>query len=120
MILKLSHSMFNERDFVPRQRWMLYGIYGAIAWVFLGVVVLFATLNKTRLFIGETGVEICWMYGSFDRYLFTHLALICLDVGVLLGLYWLARRNNLLVYLIVLAVWLLGDPVLSFFDMSYC
>jgi hypothetical protein len=120
MILKLPDFMFNHSDFTRRQRLMLYAVYGATVWVFLGVVVLFATLNETRLFIGDKGVEICWMYGSFDRYLFTHLALICLDSGVVLGLYWLARHDNLLVYLMVWVAWLFGEPVLSFFDMSYC
>ncbi len=44
-------------------------------------------------FIGDQGVEICWMYGSFHRYLFTNLALTCRDIGVLLGLYWLTQSN---------------------------
>jgi hypothetical protein len=99
---------------------MFYPIYAAAALVGLGAMVLLLTLNATREFIGERGVEYCWMYGSFERYLFTHLTLICVDIAVLLGLYWLAQRNYLLVYLIAWAAWLLGEPLLSFFDMSYC
>ena len=104
----------------PRQRWMLYLIYGSAGLVFLGVVAFFGTLNETRLFIGDHGFAFCWKYGSFDRYLFTGLASICLDIGVLLGLYWLARSNNLLVFVVVWVVWWFGDSVLSFFNMSYC
>src|SRR5260221_10887039 len=116
----LVRHMPCMNNLAPRQRWMLYLIYGSAGLVFLGVVVLFVTLNETRLFIGDHGVEICWMYGSFDRYLFTNLALICLDTGVMVGLYWLARLDNLLVYVMVWVVWWICDSVLSFFDMSYC
>ncbi len=112
--------MSDKNKLSPRQRWMLYPVYAAAVWVFLGAAVLLLTLSQTREFIGDKGVEYCWMYGSFQRYLFTHLTLICVDTTVLLGLYWLARRNYLLVYLIVWAAWLLGEPLLSFFDMSYC
>jgi hypothetical protein len=112
--------MVNHSDLTHRQRWMLYPVYGATALACLGAVVFVATLNETREFIGDKGVEYCWMYGKFDRYLFTHLALICLDTTVLLGLYWLARRNRLFIYLFVWAAWWLYEPLLSFFDMSYC
>jgi hypothetical protein len=102
------------------RRWMLYPIYAAAVLVFLGATAFLVTLNETREFIGERGVEYCWMYGSFQRYLFTHLTLICVDIGTLTGLYWLAQRNYLLAYPIVWGAWLLGEPLLSFFDMSYC
>jgi len=111
--------MPNNDNLTPRQRWMLYPVYVAAVLVCLGAIGFLLTLNETREFIGD-GVEYCWMYGKFDRYIFTHLALFCVDIGALLGLYWLARRNSLLVYLILWAVWLLGEPLLAFFDMSYC
>jgi hypothetical protein len=112
--------MPSENKPTPRQRWMLYPIYAAAVLVLLGAMVFLITLNETREFIGERGVEYCWMYGSFQRYLFTHLTLISVEIGTLLGLYWLAQRNHLLAYLIVWAAWLLGEPLLSIFDMSYC
>jgi hypothetical protein len=110
----------DKNDVTPRQRWMLYAVYAAAAWVVLGAAVLFLTLNETRKFIGEKGVEYCWMYGSFQRYLYINLASLCVDIVTLFGLYWLARGNYLIVYLIIWAVWLFGEPLLSFFDMSYC
>jgi hypothetical protein len=116
----LCAPMSNKKISPSRQRWMFYPIYAAAALVGLSATVLLFTLNETCEFIGKSGVEYCWMYGSFERYLFTHLTLIGVDIGVLLSLYWLARLNYLLVYLIIWAAWLLGEPVLSFFDMSYC
>ena len=104
----------------PNKRWMLYPIYVAAVLVCLGATAFLVTLSETRELIGERGVEYCWMYGSFQRYLFTHLTLICVDIGVLLGLYWLAQQNYLLAYLVVWAAWLLGEPMLSFLDMSFC
>ena len=116
----MAELMPSENRSTPRQRWMLYPIYAAAVLVCLGAVIFLVTLNETREFIGDRGVEYCWMYGSFQRYLFTHLALICVDMGTLLSLYWLAQRNHLLAYLIVWAAWLLGESLLSFFDMSFC
>jgi hypothetical protein len=116
----MAELMPSENGPTPRQRWMLYPIYAAAVLVCLGAMVFLVTLNETREFIGDRGVEYCWMYGSFQRYLFTHLTLICVDMGTLLGLYWLAQRDHLLAYLIVWAVWLLGEPLLSFIDMSSC
>jgi hypothetical protein len=99
---------------------MLYPIYAAAALVCLSTVGFFVTLRETREFIGEKGVEYCWMYGSFDRYFYVHVGSICVDIAALFGLYWLAKRNHLLVYLLVWAVWLLGEPLLSFFNISFC
>jgi len=113
-------SIFGVGSLTPRQRWMLYPVYGATVLVCLQALVVVATLNETREFIGDKGVEYCWMYGSFHRYLSTNLVLICLDVALLLSLYWLVRRNRLIIYLVVWAIWLLGEPLLSVFDMSYC
>ena len=104
----------------PRQRWMLYAVYAAAVLCCLAALIFFATLNETRDFIGEKGVEYCWMYGRFERYLYIHLAKICVNIAVLLCLYRLAQRNYLFVYLVVWTGWLLGEPLLSFFDMSYC
>jgi hypothetical protein len=110
----------GENKPAPRRRWMLYPVYVAAVLVFVGMTVFLATLNQTREFIGEWGSEYCWMYGSFERYVFTHLVLICVDIAVLLALYWLARRDLPIAYLVVWAAWLLSEPLLSFFDMSYC
>ena len=112
--------MRNHGDLTHRQRWMLYPVYGATAIVFLLAIILVATLNETREFLGDKGIEFCWMYGSFDRYLFTHLGSICVDAGVLLVLYSLARRGWLKSYLVVWAAWLLENPLSSFFDMGFC
>ncbi|QWG14812.1 hypothetical protein KMZ29_09230 [Bradyrhizobium sediminis] len=59
-----------------RQQWMLYPVYAAAVLSCLGTVLFFISLNDTRNFIGEKGVEYCWMYGSFERYLFINLASI--------------------------------------------
>lgn len=67
--------------------------------------VFFISLNDTRNFIGEKGVEYCWMYGSFERYLYINLASIGVSIGELLSLYWLAQRNYLFTYLILWAAW---------------
>jgi hypothetical protein len=82
---------------------MLYPVYGTTAIVFLLAIVLVAELNEMREFLGDKGSEFCWMYGSFDRYLFTHLGSICVDAGRLLVLYSLARRDWLKSYLVVWA-----------------
>jgi small neutral amino acid transporter SnatA (MarC family) len=111
-------SSQNSRS--PRQRWMLYAVYAAAAAVCFSVLSLLLTLNQVRKLLGDKGIEYCWKYGSFERYLSTTLTLTCVDVCVLLSLYWLARRNHLFAYLVVWATWLLGEPLLSFFDMSYC
>lgn len=99
---------------------MLYPIYASAVIVGLSAAMFFATLSETREFIGEKGVEYCWMYGSFERYFYINLSWIFADIGFLLILYWLARRSCLAVSLVVWVVWLLGEPLLSFFDMSYC
>jgi hypothetical protein len=99
---------------------MLYPVYGATAIVFLLAIILVVTLNEMREFLGDKGIEFCWMYGSFDRYLFTHLGSICVDAGVLLVLYPLALRDWLKGYLVVWAAWWLEEPLLSFLDMSFC
>jgi hypothetical protein len=112
--------MPNHGDLTRRQRWMLYPVYGAAAIVLLLAIIFFATLNEMREFLGDEGIELCWMYGSFDRYLTTHLASICVDAGALLILYSLAHRDWLKSYLVVWTLWLLEDPLLSFFDMSFC
>ena len=92
---------------------MLYPVYAAAALVCLGALVLLLTLNQTREFLGRRGIEYCWMYGSFQRYLYTHLTLIGVDTAVLGALYWLALRNYLLVYLIVAAAGLRSARLLS-------
>jgi hypothetical protein len=60
------------------------------------------------------------MYGSFSRYFYTNLILLGVDTATVLGLFWLVRRDYLVAYLIVWLIWLFGNPVLSYFDMSYC
>ena len=99
---------------------MLYPVYGATAIVFLLAIILVAELNEMREFLGDKGIEFCWMHGSFDRYLSTHLGSICVDAGVLLILYSLAHRDWLNSYIAVWAAWWLEEPLLSFFDMSFC
>lgn len=103
-----------------RQRWMLYVVYAETMLWLLGVIIFVATLDQTRRFLGDGGIEYCWMYGSFNRYLFTHLALIFLNVAALVCLHQFARRDRLLAYLMLQGVWLLWEPVLAFFNMSYC
>lgn len=112
--------MLNHGDLTCRQRWMLYPVYGATAIFLLLAMILFATLNEMREFLGNKGIELCWMYGNFDRYLSTHLGSICMDAGVLLILYSLAHRDWLKSYLVVWALWLLEDRLLAFFDKSFC
>ena len=112
--------MRNHGDLTHRQRWLLYPVYGAAAIVFLLAIILVAELNEMREFLGDKGIEFCWMYGSFDRYLSTHLGSICVDAGVLLILYSLARRDWLKSYIAVWAAWRLEEPLLSFFDRSFC
>jgi len=43
----------------PRQRWMFYPIYAVAALVLPGTTLFLVTLNETREFIGERGVEYC-------------------------------------------------------------
>jgi hypothetical protein len=112
--------MLNYGDLTRRQRWMLYPVYGATAIVFLLAIILVAELNEMREFLGDKGIEFSRMYGSFNRYQFIHLGSICVDAGVLLILYSLARRDWLKSYIAVWAVWWLEEPLLSFLDMSYC
>ena len=52
---------------------MLYSVYGATAIVILLAIILVAMLNEMREFLGDKGIDFCWMYRSFDRYLSTHL-----------------------------------------------
>jgi hypothetical protein len=106
-------------DLTRCQRWMLYPVYVAAALVYLDAVVFLLSLESTRQFIGN-GSEFCWMFGSFQRYVFVSVALFIVDVPLLCGLYLLARRNYLIAYLIVWALWLLTEPVLSHFDLGYC
>ena len=112
--------MLDHSGLTRRQRWMLYPIYVATVLACLSAILFLISLNETREFIGDKGIEYCWMYGKFDRYLFTNLALICLDAIVLSGLYWLARQDCLFIYLLTWAAWYLYEPLLSFFNMSYC
>lgn len=112
--------MFDLSELAPRQRWMIYGIYAIAGFMLLGVLTFFTSLRETRAFIGDRGVEYCWMYGAFHRYLYINLAWFGADIVVLFGLIWLAQRNHLLAYLLVVAIWLFGEPILSLFDMSYC
>jgi hypothetical protein len=116
----MSEPICSQNSPSSRQRWMFYAVYAAAAAVCFSMLSLILTLKQVRELLGDRGIEYCWMYGSFERYLSTTLTLTCVDVCVLLSLYWLARRNRLLAYLIVWAAWLLGEPLLSFFDMSYC
>ena len=99
---------------------MLYSVYGATAIVILLAIILVAMLNEMREFLGDKGIDFCWMYGSFDRYLSSHLGSICVDAGALLILYSLACRDWLKSYLAVWAAWWLEDPLLSFFDTRFC
>jgi len=99
---------------------MLYPVYGAAAIVFLLAIILVAELNEMREFLGDSGIEFCWMYGSFDRYLSTHLGSICVDAGVLLIIYSLAHLDWLKIYIAVWAAWWLEEPLLSFFNVSFC
>ena len=112
--------MLTHGDLTRRQRWMLYPVYGATAIVFLLAIILVAELNEMREFLGDKGIEFCWMDGSFNRYLYTHLGSICVDAGVLLVLYSLARRDWLRSYIAIWAAWWLEEPLLSFFEMSFC
>jgi hypothetical protein len=112
--------MLDHSGLTRRQRWMLYPIYGAAALVCLTTLLVFLTLNGTRDFIGEKGVEICWMYGSFERYLFAHFTSTGVSLITLSALYWLARRDQVVAYVGVWAMWLLYDVLLSFFGLSFC
>jgi hypothetical protein len=109
----------GKNGITRRERWMRYPVHAAAAFVLFDAVIFLVSLNATREFIGS-GSEYCWMFGSFQRYVTTSLVLICVNVIVLLSLYWLARRNHLFVYLIVWVVWLFGEPLLSYFDRGYC
>ena len=116
----MTEAISRQKSPSSRQRWMLYAVYIAVAAVCFSALSLFLTLNQVRELLGGRGIEYCWMYGNFERYLSTSLTVICIDVCVLLSLYWLARHDCLLFYLIIWAAWFLGEPLLSFFDMSYC
>jgi hypothetical protein len=117
---RLPEIMLNHGDLSSRQRWMLYPVYGASAIFLLLTIILFATLNEMREFLGDKGIELCWMYGSFDRYISIHLGSICVNAGVLLILYSLACQDWLKSYLVIWALWLFEDSLLSLFDMSFC
>lgn len=112
----MSHNRNPQR----RQRWMLYPIYVTAALLCVHSLFFFATLKETREFIGKKGVEYCWAYGSFERYLFSHLTSILIIVVGLSLLYWLARRDYMVAYLVIWATWLLGNMFVSFFDLSFC
>jgi hypothetical protein len=115
----MIESIFGKNGSERRRRWMIYPIYAGVLYVCRSVTVVLTTLNETRKFIGG-GAEFCWMYGSFERYLIVSFIVICVDTAMLLGLYWLSRRNYLMAYLTALSAWLFLEPVLSFFDMGYC
>lgn len=112
--------MAHNSKLTLRQRWMIYPIYITAALLCVHSLFFFATLKETREFIGKKGVEYCWAYGSFDRYLFSHLASVLIVLIGLSLLYWLARRDYLVAYLVVWATWLLGNMSLSFFNLSFC
>jgi hypothetical protein len=116
---KLNVMPFNN-NLEHRQRWMLYPIYIAGVLLCLYALLFLVTLNETREFIGEKGVEYCWEYGSFNRYLLSHLISISIALGLLSTLYALARRNNLFAYVGVWIAWLLIRSLLSFFNLSFC
>jgi small neutral amino acid transporter SnatA (MarC family) len=116
----MTERISKQNSSSSRQRWMLYAIYATAAAVCFSALSVVLTLNQVRKLLGDRGIEYCWMYGSFERYLFTSLTVVCIDVCVLLSLYWLARRDYLLSYLIIWAAWFLGEPLLSFFDINYC
>jgi hypothetical protein len=109
----------GKNEPVLHQRWMLYPIYVAAGLVCLDTMLFLATLNDTREFIGEQGIECCWSYTSFERYLFASLTSIGVALVVLTGLYWLARRNDLLTYLILWVVWLLEKALLLYFEFNF-
>jgi len=97
---------------------MLYPVYISAVVVFLLTIDLFWSMDEMRAFLGDKGIEYCWKYGNFHRYLYTNLALTCVDVVVLLYLYRLARHDRMFAYLVVWAAFLIGEPIiLSFFDL---
>jgi hypothetical protein len=99
---------------------MLYPVYITAALVCVYTVFFLITLNETREFIGERGVEYCWAYGSFSRYLFSHVTSIFVFFCILSVLYWLARRDYAYAYLTVCVTLLFGRLLMSFFDVGFC
>ena len=105
---------------VTRRRLMFYPIYVATALVCVYILSFLVTLNETREFIGERGIEYCWAYGSFSRYLFAHVTSICVALGILSVLYKLAKRNSLSAYLIVCGACMAGGFLISFLELNLC
>jgi hypothetical protein len=112
--------MTSDRKQQLRRRWMTYPIYVVFAMIVLDLLFFFITLNDTHEFIGERGVEYCWAYGSFTRYVVSHLASITVLCGILYVLYLLARRDYLTAYVGVVVACLVSKLVLSFFGLGLC
>jgi hypothetical protein len=103
-----------------RRRWMTYPIYVLCALLLLDLLFFFITLDETRVFIGERGVEYCWAYGSFLRYATSHLASIGVALAILYLLYRLARNDYLIAYLSIASACLITKMVWSALGFGLC
>lgn len=64
------------------------------------------TLKETREFIGSGGLEVCWKYMNFNRYVLASIGGNILALAFLVGLYWFAKHNRVRAYLLTWGLWL--------------
>lgn len=99
---------------------MVYVVYFFAVIVALNALAFIATLNETRQFIGGGGLEICWKYQNFERYVWSSLMEFAIACCVLLGLYWMAKQNYLRLYLIAWGFLILARAAMYIFEIAPC
>jgi hypothetical protein len=113
-------DLLTASDRKRRQSWMVYVVYFFAAIVALNALAFIVTLSETRQFIGSGGLEICWKYQSFQRYLSSSLIELVIACCILFGLYWIAVRNYLRLYLLAWGFLILARAVMYFLELSPC
>lgn len=116
----LSVDLLAASDRKRRQSWMVYVVYFFVAIVALNALAFIVTLNETRQFIGNGGLEICWKYQSFERYLWSSSIELAIACCILFALYWMAVRNYLRLYLIAWGFLIFARVAMYALELTPC
>jgi len=105
-----------------RQRWMLFPVYvvGALLVLMTALHILSPTDPEISY---DMGPAYCAIFAILKSYNAVDWLINGLSVAVVSALYWLARQDRLLLYLVVWAVWLFRNALaLLFFgpDVGFC
>jgi uncharacterized membrane protein YcjF (UPF0283 family) len=116
----LSVDLLATSDRKRRQSWMVYIVYFFAVIVGLNALAFIVTLSETRQFIGGGGLEICWKYQSFERYLWSSLIEVAIACCILFALYWMAVRNYLRLYLLAWGSLIVARTVMYVLELTPC